>query len=188
MKLICAEYNSDEQFSCSVVGDNALLRNNNDFYFPDFTESLSCVPQVVLKTCKLGKGIPERFAHRYYNEIGVGIRFYADSLEEELLEKKIPSILASSFDESAAISRMKEYDGKEVSYAFFINEKEIVRQSLFSLPVSIDRFVSEASHFYMVKIGDYFFCGSPFRYKGIKIGDRLQLFMDEEKLLDFYVK
>lgn len=61
MKLLCAEYNSSEEMALSVVGDNALLRNNNDFYFPAFTQEVSCVPQLVLKACKLGKGFTGRF-------------------------------------------------------------------------------------------------------------------------------
>ncbi len=77
MKLICAEYNTAGRMSPQVIGDNALLRDNRDFYVPDFTQELSCVPQVVLRACKLGKGVSERFASRYYDQIGVGVRFYA---------------------------------------------------------------------------------------------------------------
>ena len=63
------------------VGDDALLRNNDDFYLPAFGKEWSCVPQPVVRICKLGKCVSERFAGRYYEEAGMGIRFYADDLE-----------------------------------------------------------------------------------------------------------
>lgn len=85
MKLLCAEYNEAGEVAYNVIGDNALLRNNDDFYIPAFATELSCVPQIVLRVGKIGKHVAERFAGRYYEEVGVGIRFYADNLERELL-------------------------------------------------------------------------------------------------------
>ena len=81
MKLLCAEYNEAGEVAYNVIGDNALLRNNDDFYIPAFATELSCVPQIVLRVGKIGKHVAERFAGRYYEEVGVGIRFYADNLE-----------------------------------------------------------------------------------------------------------
>ena len=108
MKLLCAEYNEQGSFTVGVIGDNALLRNNNDFYFPAFTRELSCVPQLVFRACKLGKGVSERFAGRYYNEVGVGLRFYADTLESELKMKGLPCGVAAAFDDSAAQSELRD--------------------------------------------------------------------------------
>ena len=96
MKLLCAEYNEAGEVAYNVIGDNALLRNNDDFYIPAFATELSCVPQVVLRIGKIGKHVAERFAGRYYEEVGVGIRFYADNLERELL--------AASLSPAAAIT------------------------------------------------------------------------------------
>ncbi|MDL2252205.1 fumarylacetoacetate hydrolase [Odoribacter sp. OttesenSCG-928-J03] len=188
MKLICAEYNSRKEMSLSVVGDNALLRNNNDFYYPGFTKELSCVPQIVFKACKLGKGVSSRFAPRYYNEIGVGIRFYADTLEQELLRKELPSIQAASFDESAALSKMRMYEGEEISYRLLVNDTPVFDGRLADLQVDVDRFISESSDYFMIKIGDFFFCGNTYRYHGLKIDDHLQMYMNEECLLDFYIR
>ena len=75
MKLLCAEYNEAGEVAYNVIGDNALLRNNDDFYIPAFATELSCVPQIVLRIGKIGKHVAERFAERYYEEVGVGIRF-----------------------------------------------------------------------------------------------------------------
>lgn len=188
MKLLCAEYKGPEYFTVSVVGDNALLRNNNDFYFPAFTQEVSCVPQLVFRACKLGKGISERFAGRYYNEVGVGLRFYADTLEEELRIKGLPVGVAAAFDDSAAQSELKIRDEKNPAYRLEINETTVFAGTAAGLPLSPDKFVSLASGFYMVKIGDLFYCGNPFRYRGLRIGDRIRMYLQEECMLDFYIR
>lgn len=94
MKILCAEYNDAGEVAVVPVGDDVLLRNNGDFYIPDYTQQVSGVPQLVVRICKLGKSVGERFAGRYFEEIGVGVRFYADSLEEQLIAKKLPGIMA----------------------------------------------------------------------------------------------
>lgn len=188
MKLLCAEYNAGAEMTLSVVGDNALLRNNNDFYFPAFTKEVSCVPQLVLKACKLGKGFSGRFASRYYNEIGVGIRFYADTLEQSLKAKGLSWGVASSFDESAALSVMEPYMGGNADYYLKVNGDIVFKGDAAELPVNMEQFVSLASGYYMIKIGDFFYCGNPFRYNNVKIGDRLQMGLNGKCLLDFYVK
>ncbi len=188
MKLICAEYQGRDEMTVSVVGDNALLRNNTDFYFPAFTRSLSCVPQLVLKACKLGKGVSERFAGRYYQEVGAGVRFYADSLAEDLKKRGLPWGVSASFDDSAALSDMMGYTGGVLTYALLVNEREVFSGKSTDLPVSIDRFISLASGYYMIKIGDFFFCGNPFRYSGLRIDDRLRLYLGDRCLLDFSIR
>lgn len=188
MKLICAEYNEGGEMAVGVIGDNALLRNNSDFYFPSFTRELSCVPQIVLRACKLGKGVSERFASRYYNEIGLGIRFYADTLEQELKEKGLPCGLAASFDDSAVLSEMKEYHGEALQYVLKVNGECVFQELTGQLPVAPSRFVSMASGFYMIKIGDFFYCGNPYRYRGVQLNDRIQAYLGEICLLDFYIR
>ncbi len=188
MKLLCAEYNSEGRMTVGVVGDNALLRNNNDFYFPAFTQELSCVPQLVFRACKLGKGISERFSRRYYDAVGVGLRFYADTLEQDLQKLKLPSGLSASFDDSAAISELSEYAGETTRYALQIDEQLVFEGNSTELPVSVDRFVAKASEYYMIKIGDFFFCGNPFRYRGLQINTRIRMYMNDVCWLDFYVR
>ena len=74
MKILCAEYNDAGEVAVVPVGDDVLLRNNGDFYIPDYTQQVSGVPQLVVRICKLGKSVGERFAGRYFEEIGVGVR------------------------------------------------------------------------------------------------------------------
>lgn len=188
MKLLCAEYNEQGGFTVGVIGDNALLRNNNDFYFPAFTRELSCVPQLVFRACKLGKGVSERFAARYYNEVGVGLRFYADTLESELKMKGLPCGVAAAFDDSAAQSELRDYRGENVNYSLQVNETTVFTGTMRELPLHADKFVALASGFYMIKIGDFFYCGNPYRYRGLQIGDRLRMYMGEECMMDFYIR
>ncbi|WP_302568085.1 fumarylacetoacetate hydrolase [Culturomica massiliensis] len=188
MKLLCAEYNEQGSFTVGVIGDNALLRNNNDFYFPAFTRELSCVPQLVFRACKLGKGVSERFAGRYYNEVGVGLRFYADTLESELKMKGLPCGVAAAFDDSAAQSELRDYQGENIKYSLQVNETTVFTGTMRELPLHADEFVALASGFYMIKIGDFFYCGNPYRYRGLQIGDRLRMYMGEECMMDFHIR
>lgn len=190
MKLLCAEYGKAGEIAYSVIGDNALLRNNDNFYIPAFIGSLSCVPQLVLRVGKIGKCVGERFAGRYFDEIGIGIRFYADDLEKELLSKGLSSSMAFSFDGAAAISEWQKVENglDEVEYSFVLNGLEVHRMKVRDLPLFPEKLISRVSEFCMLKIGDLIYCGGPFRQKELKIGDRLSMCLDGKILLDFYLK
>lgn len=189
MKLLCAEYNGAGELAYSVLGDNALLRNNEDFYVPDFAGTVSCVPQLVLRVCKLGKGVGERFAGRYYEEVGVGVRFYADDLERSLLDKGLSPSQASSFDGSAAISSLSRREGsvEEWTYALRVNDTVVRECRVEDLPHTPERLIAGMSGYYMLKIGDFIYCGG-FPRLAVRIGDRLRLSLNGTELLDFGIK
>ena len=188
MKILCAEYNTAREMAIIPIGDDALLRNNGDFYIPEYTREVSCVPQLVVKICKLGKCVSERFACRYYDEMGIGVRFYADTLEKELEEKGLPLIMASSFDSCAAISDMSIVDGRDFEYEMLVNDASVFIGKISDLPVSVDRIVAMAGTFHTLKIGDYMFCGNPFRYRNVKRDDQIKVFVNGKKIMDFGVK
>lgn len=189
MKILCAEYNSAGEVAVVPVGDDVLLRNNGDFYVPDYTQQVSCVPQLVVRICKLGKSVGERFAGRYFEEIGVGIRFYADSLEEQLTAKKLPGIVAASFDSSAAISALVAIRKEtKANYEMKVNGEVITSGDKLHLPVSIEKLIAFSSVFHTLKIGDFLFCGHPFRFRGLKPGDKVQMTLDGKTMLDFGIK
>lgn len=188
MKILCAEYNKAGETAIVPVGDDVLLRNNGDFYIPDFTQDVSCVPQFVVKICKLGKAVSEHFASRYYDEIGIGIRFYADSLERTLEAKGLPCIVASSFDSSAAISKMQKIGNCSLRYEMFVNEVSVFQSSMPELQVGIDRLIAMAGEMHTLKIGDYLYCGNAFRYRGIKAGDRIRVTLEEENVMQFAIR
>lgn len=189
MKILCAEYNGNKEVAIVPVGDDVLLRNNNDFYIPEFTTEVSCIPQFVVRLCKLGKSVGERFAGRYYEEIGVGIRFYADSFENELQVKGLPAVVASSFDGSAAISSLTgNADCQNAEYAMYVNGELVYRGSRREQPVSIDRLIALASEFHTLKIGDFLYCGNTFRFRGARVNDRIQVSLNGKEWMDFRMK
>lgn len=190
MKLLCAEYNVAGEVSYAVVGDNALLRNNEDFYIPTFAGRVSCVPQIVLRVGKIGKGVGERFAGRYYDEVGVGVRFYADDLEERLLNQRLSPTMAYSFDGATAISVLRRPEGMihGLEYVFEWNGNEVYRGKVSELPLSPEALIGGMSEYYMLKIGDLIYCGNTFRQRDLKIGDHLRMWFEGACLLDFYVK
>lgn len=189
MKILCAEYNAAAKVAVVPVGDDVLLRNNGDFYIPEYSCRVSAVPQLVVRLCKLGKSVGERFANRYYQEVGVGIRFYADELEEELRQKGLPPVVASSFDGSAAISQLVEWRPEApLVYEMKVNEETVFRGDKAGMPVCADRLVALASDFHTLKIGDFLFCGNLFRYRDLHEGDRLRMTLDGVLLLDFRIR
>ena len=190
MKLLCAEYNEAGEVAYNVIGDNALLRNNDDFYIPAFATELSCVPQIVLRVGKIGKHVAERFAGRYYEEVGVGIRFYADNLERELQGKGLSSSMAFSFDGAVAISEWQKMENElsEVEFRFMLNGLEVNRMKILELLLSPEKIISKVSEFCILKIGDLIYSGNSFRQRVLKIGDRLSMCLGDRTLLDFYLK
>ena len=166
MKLLCAEYNEAGEVAYNVIGDNALLRNNDDFYIPAFATELSCVPQIVLRIGKIGKHVAERFAERYYEEVGVGIRFYADNLERELLATSLSPSAAMAFDSSAAISSMKSLAGvslEDMIFSFELNGESVLTGKVGEISQKPEKTLAVMSEYYMLKIGDFLFCGGVFR-------------------------
>lgn len=189
MKILCAEYNVAGEVAIVPMGDDVLLRNNDDFYIPAFAGELSCVPQLVVRLCKLGKYVSERFADRYYEEIGVGIRFYADDLERSLLDRGLPAGVASSFGNSAAISNLLPIaECVDTVYKMKVNGETVYCGGKTQQIVSMERLVTLSSEFHTLKIGDFLYGGNTFRYKGLKAGDRLQIEFCGRMLMDFKVK
>ena len=190
MKLLCTEYNPAGEYGFLTLGDNALLRNNEDFYLPAFASRWSCVPQLVVRVCKLGKGISPRFAFRYVEEMGVGIRFYADDHLEALRAKGLPDGAALGFDHAAAISVLAQRAAEivEASYCFEVNGEVVHQGDITALLLPLEQQVARLSELYMFKVGDFIYCGSPFRYTGLRIGDRLTLSLNDRVLLDFFIR
>ncbi|MDR1414519.1 MAG: fumarylacetoacetate hydrolase family protein [Odoribacteraceae bacterium] len=190
MKLLCVEHGATD-WGFAVLGDNALSRNNDDFYVPPFAGRLSCVPQLVFRIGRMGKGVEARFASRYAGEIGVGIRFYADDLLEDALAAGLPTSPATGFDHAAAVSVTRPLAGGfpvSARYAFEVNGVEVFRGSAADLFPPVDRALSRVSAFCLLKVGDLLFCGNRFRYDGLRVGDHLRVSLDDAVLLDFSVR
>lgn len=173
--------------------DSALLRNNDPFYIPDWTNDVHHEIELVLRICRLGKNIDKKFAHRYYDEIGLGVDFTARDVQNELKKKGLPWEKAKAFDRAAAISSTffpatDFTDTKNISFQLDINGKTIQQGNSGLMIFAFDEIISYISRYMTLKIGDLIYTGTPAGVGPVKIGDRLEGFIENKKLLDFVVK
>ena len=172
--------------------DSALLKSNKDFYYPDFSKDIHHEVEVVVKISRVGKNIPIEFAHRYYNEIGLGIDFTARDIQAECKKKGLPWEKAKAFDGAAPISKfIKKDQFKEVNQMDFyldINGKRMQTGNTANMIFSIDYLIAYLSQFFTLKIGDLIYTGTPEGVGPVKIGDHLEGVLEGEQLLDFKVK
>lgn len=172
--------------------DSALLKSNKDFYYPDFSKDIHHEVEVVVKICRVGKNIPIEFAHRYYDEIGLGIDFTARDIQTECKKKGLPWEKAKAFDGAAPISKFINKDQfKDVNQMDFhldINGKRVQTGNTANMIFSIDYLIAYLSQFFTLKIGDLIYTGTPEGVGPVKIGDHLEGVLEGEKRLDFKVK
>ena len=172
--------------------DTALLKNNAPFYHPDFSENIHHEVELVLKVCKEGKHIQKQFANRYFDEIGIGIDFTARDLQDKCKAKGLPWEIAKAFNGSAPVgeflpvSEFKNFT--DINFHLDINgevrQKGNTSMMLFDFGVIIEY----VSQFFTLKKGDLIFTGTPAGVSKVSIGDRLEAFIEDKKLLDFEVK
>jgi len=173
--------------------DSALLRNNDSFYLPGWTNDVHHEIELVVKIKRLGKNIGKRFAHRYYDEIGLGIDFTARDIQQKLKEEGLPWEKAKAFDQSAVLGNTfidkKEFpDLKNISFRLLKNGN-IVQEGNSSLMIfDFDEIISQISRYITLKIGDLIYTGTPAGVGAVGIGDRLEGFLEERKLFDFEIK
>jgi len=172
--------------------DSALLKNNNDFYYPDFSKDIHHELEIVVKINRVGKNIPIEFAHRYYDEIGLGIDFTARDIQAECKKKGLPWEKAKAFDGAAPISKFVSKNRFEninqLHFNLDINGKRVQTGNSNQMIFPIDFLISYLSKFFTLKIGDMIFTGTPAGVGPVQIGDHLVADLEDEKLLDFHVK
>lgn len=172
--------------------DTALLRDGKPFFIPDFSEEIHYETELVVRIDRLGKNIAERFAHRYYNEITVGIDFTARDLQRRQKQLGLPWEIAKSFDNSAPIGdfipKTDVPDVQNIDIRLDINEKTVQEGNTRDMIYSIDQIIAYISRFFTLKIGDLIFTGTPAGVGPVKIDDHLQGYLNGQKLLDFRIK
>jgi acylpyruvate hydrolase len=173
--------------------DTAILKNKSPFYLPNFSNDIHHEVELVLKICKEGKNIEEKFANKYYDSIAIGIDFTARDLQQKAKEKGLPWDIAKGFNSSAPIS------DKFIPVADFKNLKDInfslqidgalKQQGNTSLMLfSFDYIISYLSKFFTLRTGDLIYTGTPKGVGPVKIGNVLSAYVENEKLLEFEVK
>lgn len=173
--------------------DSALLRNNDPFYIPSFSNDVHYECELVVRINRLGKNIETRFANRYYDEIGLGIDFTARDLQAKLKDKGLPWEKAKAFDRSAAIGNdfIQKSELPDVNAIKFQLKKngELVQNGDSSYMLfPIDEIISQVSNYFTLKIGDLIYTGTPVGVGPVAIGDRLEGFLEGRKMFDFEVK
>lgn len=172
--------------------DTALLKDGEPFYYPEFTKDLHHEIEIVIKINKVGKHIAEQFAHKYYEEIGLGIDFTARDLQAKAKEKGLPWEKAKAFDGSAPIGKFinKSQLGNlgDIDFELKINGQSRQRGNTKDLLFSFDQIISYVSQFVTLKVGDLIYTGTPEGVGAVNIGDKLQGFVKGELFLEFEVK
>jgi acylpyruvate hydrolase len=172
--------------------ETSIIRNNKPFFYPDFSQDVHYETEIVLKINRLGKNIETRFAHRYYNEIGLGIDFTARDLQQKCKEKGKPWEIAKAFDGSAPLSEFVDKSNYEnlndLKFSLELNGKFVQDGTTKDMIFPFDELISYVSKFVTLKIGDLIFTGTPAGVGPVKKGDHLLGKIEEEVFLDFYVK
>jgi acylpyruvate hydrolase len=172
--------------------DTALLPPRNPFYIPDFSKEVHHEAELVIRIHKAGKNIAEKFAHRYYDAVTVGIDFTARDLQQKQKDKGLPWEIAKAFDHSAPVGNFISIDQipdkKKIPFHLLVNGK-IVQQAGSDLMIySFEKIIAYASQFFTLRKGDFIFTGTPKGVSAVKAGDKLEAFLGEKKVLAINVK
>jgi len=172
--------------------DTAVLKDNTPFYLPDFSDDVHYELEVVLKICKEGKHIAEKFAANYYDEVGLGIDFTARDIQAKHKEKGLPWELAKAFDNSAPVSIfLPKSDYKDLynlNFELKVNGESRQIGHTKDLLFSFEKIISFVSQYITLKKGDLIFTGTPQGVGKISRGDKLEAWLEEKQLLNFDVK
>ena len=171
--------------------ETALLKDNEPFYYPDFSTDIHHEIEVVIKISKMGKNIDEKFAHKYYDEIGLGVDFTARDIQSKLKSKGLPWDLAKGFNGSAPISKFtskSSFDLTNLDFSLSVNGalKQIGNTS--HMIYSFDYLIAFVSRYFTLKTGDLIFTGTPAGVGPVVPGDRLIGKIGEIEMLDFEIK
>lgn len=172
--------------------DSAILRNNEPFYYPDFSQDIHHEIELVLRVCKEGKNIEEKFAHKYFDAIGLGVDFTARDLQTKAKEKGLPWTIAKGFNGSAPISEflpVSEFANfRNINFSLQVNGELRQRGNTEMMLFGFEQMIAHLSIFFTLKQGDLIFTGTPAGVAAVKIGDRLVGFIEEKEMLNFEVK
>ena len=172
--------------------ESSLILNNNPFFYPDFSREIHYEAEIILKIIRLGKNIGKEFAHRYYQEIGIGIDFTARDLQRECMKEGKPWEIAKAFDGSAVVGKFikkeKLPDQDAINFQLDLNGKTVQKGNTGDMIFSFGDVIAYVSAFVTLKTGDLIFTGTPAGVGPVKINDRLVASVEGQVLLDFLVK
>ena len=168
--------------------DSALLKPGRPFFVPDHLGQIDYEAEVVVRICRLGKNIPTRFAHRYYDAVTVGIDFTARDLQRRASQNGQPWTICKGFDGSAAIGdwvpKEKFLDIQRIHFHLDINGATVQEGCTSDMLFTVDEIISYISQFFTLKTGDLLYTGTPAGVGPVHIGDQLEGWLEERRVLD----
>lgn len=203
MKLICIGRNytkhieelQNERPTEPVVfikPDTAILLKKQPFFIPDFSEDVHHEVEVLVKINRVGKHIDKKFAHKYYNEIGLGIDFTARDVQQKLKEKCLPWEKAKSFDGAAVIGEWMDkseiLDVNNLNFSLQKNETTVQIGNTSHMLYKIDEIIEYVSKYFTLKIGDIIFTGTPAGVGKVAANDELKGYIEDKEMFSIKVK
>lgn len=203
MKIICVGRNyvdhihelNNEQPDDPVIflkPETAIPLKNEPFFYPDFSQDVHHEVEVLVKINRVGKNIEEKFAHKYYDEIGVGLDFTARDLQSKLKAKGLPWELAKGFNGSAPMSgfvaKSEFADLQNLNFRLDVNGETRQQGNTSLMLFRIDYLISFVSRYFMLQQGDVIFTGTPKGVGPVQVGDTLTAYLEDRKLLEIDVK
>lgn len=172
--------------------DSALCSDKQPFFLPDFSQEIHYETELVVKISKLGKNIAGKFAHRYYEEISLGLDLTARDLQSRLRARGLPWEISKGFDQSAVVGHFVPKDRfKNIQQLHFwldLNGKTVQQGYTAEMLFGVDQIISYASRFFTLKTGDLFFTGTPCGVGPVQKEDQLEAWLEGEKMLHLRVK
>ncbi len=172
--------------------ETAVPRPVEDFYYPDFSQDVHHEAEIVIKINKVGKNIEEQFAHKYYDEVGIGIDFTARDVQANLKAKGLPWELAKAFNGSAPVSafvpKTDFADMQNINFSLKVNGETRQQGNTRMMLYKIDYLIAFVSRYFLLKKGDLIFTGTPKGVSAVKIGDVITLAIEEKEMLTVNVK
>jgi len=173
--------------------ETAILPKNHPFIYPGHTSDLHYELELVIKIKKLGKHIDAKFAHKYYDQIGIGIDFTARDIQKECKEKGLPWEKAKAFDHSAVLSKKllkvsNLPNPSNIQFELLKNGETVQKGSSGDMIFNFSQLISYISRYFTLKIGDLIFTGTPAGVGSVQKGDKLQGFLEGENLLEINIK
>ena len=171
---------------------SALLLPEKPVYYPEFTDDLQYECELVIRINKNGKYIQERFARKYYNEVSVGIDFTARDLQQKLKDKGLPWEISKAFDASAAVGKFititPETDLQALNFELKLNAHSVQKGNTADMIFSVNRIIEYASKYFTLNIGDLIFTGTPAGIGPVTVYDKLEGYLEGQKLLDVDIR
>ena len=172
--------------------DSSLLKDRKPFFIPDELGTIEYEAEIIVRVCRLGKSISERFAPRYYDAVTVGIDFTARDLLKKLSQQGLPWDMSKSFDGASVIgewvSKDKFLDVQRLRFHLDVNGETKQEGCTSDMIYKVDEIISYVSRFFTLKTGDLIYTGCPVSGTPVHINDRLEGYIEERKVLDLHCK